>query len=150
MTIVALTDSRWFNKFKHTTHANRDKEYELIKDKMTTTLLDILYLHFPTTKGRVEFTSMGTPLSTNKYLGRAVGEIYNLDHTEARFKTLNTQLALHPQTTVGDLYMTGQDVVAVSVEGAALGGLFAASRASLMALVLVVPIALCCFPWLIN
>ena len=151
VTMIAFTDSRWFDKFKETQHGSRGLHYEAIKTKMTRTLLNILYHHFPLTKGRVSFTEMGSPLSTNKYLGRISGEIYNLDHTEERFKTLNSQLALHPQTTVRDLYMTGQDVLAVSVEGATLGGCFAASRISPLACVVaILPIAVACIPWVVQ
>jgi all-trans-retinol 13,14-reductase len=148
--MIAWTDARWFDQYKTTVNGERGEGYQDVKAKMTRALLEILHFHFPLTKGRIAFTDMGTPLSANKYLGRVSGEIYNLDHTENRFKTLNAQLALHPQTTIKNLYMTGQDVMAVSVEGATLGGCFAASRVSLLALLAAIPIAVACLPWVIS
>jgi len=150
VTMIAWTAACWFDQFKDTAHGERGKSYEHIKEKMTCTLLEVLHFHFPLTRGRIAFTDMGSPLSANKYLGRVTGEIYNLDHTEDRFKTLNTQLALHPQTTVRNLYMTGQDVLAVSVEGATLSGCFTASRVSLLALFFAILVTFACLPWVIS
>lgn len=136
--MIAWTNKHWFDKYDD----DRGDDYKAIKSKMTNTLLEVLYHHFPLTKGHVVFTDIGTPLSTNKYLGRVEGEIYNLDANESRFKSLDAQLALHPQTTIRNLYMTGQDVTAVSVEGAALGGCFAASRVSVIASISIIPLAI--------
>ena len=144
VTIIAWTNPHWFEAFKATSHGNRGEQYERIKIKMTATLLDVLYHHFPLTKGKVSFAELGTPLSAQKYLGRSTGEIYNLDHTLSRFKDVKAQLALHPQTTIQDLFLTGQDVLAVSVEGATLSGCFTTCRVSTMALILAVPVAFAC------
>ena len=149
VTMIVWTDARWFNEYKNTIHGSRGASYMLIKERMTKTLLDILHFHFPLTKDRVVFADMGTPLSANKYLGRYCGEIYNLDHTEARFQSLNAQLALHPQTKIRNLYITGQDVIAVCVEAAALSGCFTASRVSFMALLAAIPLAFACLTWVI-
>ena len=136
--MIAWTDKHWFDKY--TDHHGSD--YLAIKSKMTDTLLATLYHHFPLTKGHVIFTDIGSPLTTNKYLGRVAGEIYNLDANQDRFKTLDSRVALHPETTIRNLFMTGQDVLAVSVEGATLGGCFAASRVSTMAMLSIIPLAL--------
>mmetsp|Transcript_18535 Transcript_18535/g.44705 ORF Transcript_18535/g.44705 Transcript_18535/m.44705 type:complete len:638 (-) Transcript_18535:973-2886(-) len=136
--MIAWTDKRWFDKY--TDHHGGD--YLAIKSKMTDTLLATLYHHFPLTKGHVIFSDIGSPLTTNKYLGRVAGEIYNLETNQDRFKTLDARLALHPQTTIRNLFMTGQDVLAVSVEGATLSGYFVAARISTMAMLSIVPFAL--------
>jgi len=151
VTMIVWTDARWFDAYKNTTHADRGESYQRAKDKMTRTMLNVLYIHFPLTLGHVVFSELGTPLSANKYLGRTAGEIYNLDHTEERFQTLNTQLALHPQTTVRNLYLTGQDVMAVSIIGATLSGCFTASRVSTVVLLAAaIPVAFLCLPWAVS
>jgi all-trans-retinol 13,14-reductase len=150
VTIIAWTDAQWFERYKDTQHKNRPASYLHIKEELTQCLLDVLYFHFPLTKGRVVFSELGTPLSTNKYLGRTQGEIYNLDHNETRFKTLNAHLALHPQTRIAGLYLTGQDVLAVSIEGAVLSGCFTAGRVSWIAWFMAIPVALICLPWAIT
>jgi len=147
VTMVAWTNPSWFREWSETKHGDCGKEYEAMKAKMTDTLLKILYLHFPKTKGKVAVTELGTPLSVNKYLGRTSGEIYNLDHTVSRFETLGAQLALHPQTTIKYLYLAGQYATVVSIEGATMSGFFAASRLSIFALLFVcLPVALSCLP----
>ena len=150
ITMIAWTDSRWFDVFQNTLHGGRGAKYESIKAKMTITMLEVLYHHFPLTKGKVSFTDMGTPLSATKYLGRYMGEIYNLDHSLARFKDVNAQLALHPQTTVHNLFLTGQDVAAVSIEGATLSGCFTASRVSMFAFFIAIPVSIACIPWALG
>jgi hypothetical protein len=37
-------------------------------------LLSVLYKHFPQVKGRVAYTDLGSPLTTDFYLGTAYGE----------------------------------------------------------------------------
>jgi len=151
VTMIAWTDARWFETYQNTTHSNRGETYKSWKDKMTNMMLENLYLHFPLTRDNVLLADLGTPLSANKYLGRTAGEIYNLDHTEDRFRTLNVQLALHPQTMVRNLYLTGQDIMAVSIEGAALSGCFTASRVSMIVqLAAAVPLAFLCIPWAVS
>jgi phytoene dehydrogenase-like protein len=143
VTLIAWTKSEWFNAWKNTTHGHRGEDYEKVKAEMEKFLLGVLYKHFPKTKGRVAFTELGTPLSTNKYLGRETGEIYNLDHDISRFGSFGAQLALHPQTKVKNLYLTGQDVLAVSIEGATLSSMLTAGRISTLAFIFYsVPFAL--------
>jgi all-trans-retinol 13,14-reductase len=149
VTMITWTNSEWFDQYKNTSHGKRGKSYDNMKKVLTDKLLEILYFHFPKTKGRVIFTDLGTPLSANKYLGRISGEIYNLDLTETRFKTVSSHLALHPQTTVQNLYLTGQDVVAVSIEGATLSGCFAAARVSTIVFWFMIPMTLALVPWVV-
>ena len=147
VTMVAWTNPGWFRRWNETKHGSRGIEYEAIKVKMTETLLKVLYLHFPKTKGKVAIAELGTPLSVNKYLGRTNGEIYNLDHNVSRFDSLGAHLALHPQTTIKNLYLAGQDTTVVSIEGAAMSGYMAAARLSFYALLFVcLPVALSCLP----
>jgi all-trans-retinol 13,14-reductase len=136
VTMIAWTKPEWFQAWSEMPNGHRGEVYDNIKAQMTDILLNVLYVHFPKTKGRVEFKELGTPLSTNKYLGREYGEVYNLDHNVQRFDSVRAQLALHPDTTVKNLYLTGQDVLTVSVEGATLSGVFASGRVSMMVWVL--------------
>jgi hypothetical protein len=147
VTIIAWANSDWFKKWEEAQHGHRGDEYESMKKKVTEKLLDILYLHFPLTKGRVMVAELGTPLTVNKYLGRSNGEIYSLDHNVSRFDTLGAQLALHPQTTLKSLYLAGQDVTAVSIVGASMSGFFAASRLSTYTMIFIcIPLAFSCIP----
>jgi hypothetical protein len=76
-------------------------------------LLEALYKQLPQCEGRVAYADVGSPLTNDFYLGSVKGEVYGLEHTVERYATLNAQLALHPQTTVRGLFMTGQDTMNV-------------------------------------
>ena len=136
VTIIAWTDPKWFKEWANKPHGTRGDHYDKVKDKMTEVLLGVLYKHFPLTCGKVRFTEMGTPLSTKKYLSHDAGAIYNLDHNTERFDSLGAQLALHPQSTIRHLYLTGQDVTAVSIVGSMMSGFLTAARISTSAFML--------------
>ena len=149
ITLVAWTNPKWFDIFANSDHQHRNEEYANLKRVVTEKLLQVLYRHFPKTEGRVTIAELGSPLTANKYLGRATGEIYGIDHTVERFESLGAQLALHPQTTVQNLYLAGQDTLAVSVMGATLSGVFACARANIFAFaVLCIPALLVMLPLL--
>lgn len=76
---------------------------------------------------------MGTPLSNDFYLGSVKGEVYGLDHAAERFARRDALLALHPQTSVPGLYLTGQDSLFVGVVSALMSGVFTATRVSYLA-----------------
>ncbi|CAK8993426.1 14-dihydroretinol saturase) (RetSat) (PPAR-alpha-regulated and starvation-induced gene protein) [Durusdinium trenchii] len=64
----------WFEKWQSTKVRHRGQDYEAFKKSFEERLLDILYTQYPQTKGRVEYVNMGTPLDTNFYLGKHLGE----------------------------------------------------------------------------
>lgn len=59
--------------------------------------------------------------------------MYGLDHTLGRFDSVDALMALHPQSTVRGLYLTGQDTVNVGVTSALMSGLLTAARVSSLA-----------------
>eukprot|EP00804_Cyclotella_cryptica_P027582 CCRYP_007516-RB/>CCRYP_007516-RB protein AED:0.03 eAED:0.03 QI:34/1/1/1/1/0.66/3/565/597 len=61
--VFALVKYSLFEKWAHTEHESRDKEYLELKERLTESYLDAFYLHFPQAKGHVVFTSLGTPLT---------------------------------------------------------------------------------------
>lgn len=130
--VIAVCKSDLFNKWANTTHEEREKdeEYLSLKQKLTDSYLEAFYLHFPKARGHVVFTSLGTPLTMNKFLGRTHGEVYALDHNISRFDGVDVQRALHPQTCIENLYLTGEDMFVVSVTACMLSGMVTAVRSS--------------------
>lgn len=118
--VFGVIKNSLFEKWANTTHESRGEDYLQLKEELTEAYLEAFYLHFPQARGHVCYTSLGTPLSMNKFLGRAEGEIYALDHDISRFDTWSVQRGLHPQTCVKNLYMTGEDSFLVSVTGCKL------------------------------
>lgn len=76
--VFAVVKYDLFERWADTTHESRDEEYLALKDKLTESYLQAFYLHFPQARGHVCFTSFGTPLTMNKFLGRSKGEVYAL------------------------------------------------------------------------
>ena len=64
---------------KHRGHA-----YNQIKLTLTERLLEPMFKEFPHLRGKVVFSELGTPLSTEHYLGTP--HSYGLAHTPARFR----------------------------------------------------------------
>jgi phytoene dehydrogenase-like protein len=130
--VIAVVKSNLFDKWTNTSHEEREKdeEYLSLKQKLTDSYLEAFYLHFPMAKGHVVFTCLGTPLTMNKFLGRTHGEVYALDHDVSRFDGADVQRALHPQTCIENLFLTGEDAFVVSVTACMLSGFVTAARSS--------------------
>ena len=69
--------------------------------------------------------SIGTPLTTQYYLGSVAGESYGLLANKRRF--LETEL-LNPKTHIENFYLTGQDICTLGVTGAMMGGILTANQ----------------------
>lgn len=105
---------------------HRGLKYDELKSKMQASLLDTLYESFPQIKGRVRYTSIGTAVSNDYYLGTHEGAIFGLGHTPARFM----QPWLRAQSPIKNLYLSGQDVVTCGIVGALTSGFLTVSSMS--------------------
>jgi len=131
MTVLAPVRAEWFDRWAESGKIkNRGAEYKAYKGQWRDLLLRALYHHWPSTEGHVVYTDIATPLSNDFYLNSRHGEVYGLDHPTERFETLEAAMALHPETSVPGLYMTGQDVMNVGIASALLSGLMTACRIS--------------------
>ena len=116
--LLAPVRFEWFkgvakegSKIKH-----RGAAYDELKEAWRDRLLeDYLFQKFPQCRGRVAFTSVATPLTTNFYLNTLRGENYGLSHTTGRFSSDVQVEALHTKAPVGGLTMVGQDAFSVGV-----------------------------------
>lgn len=102
----------------------RGEEYEAVKKRIAESLLEVMYKQFPQTRGRVAYYELGTPLTNKHYLGYESGEIYGLDHTIDRFKTMGAKIS--PKTPIKGLFLTGQDLLTCGITSAMTSGVFAA------------------------
>lgn len=114
----------WFEKWHGSKWQKRSSEYQDYKQAVTEKLLAILYEKLPQLKGKVHYCELSTPLSTMHFCNYRHGEIYGLNHDPQRF----AQLWLRPDTPIKNLFLTGQDILACGVGGAATGGLLTAIR----------------------
>lgn len=131
--LLAPVNYKWFAEWSESQYGKRSKDYEKDKKVWEQRMLDILYDVYPQTKGRVVFTELGSPLTTNHYLNTLKGENYGLEHNLGRF-TMKAQRALHTETSVKQLYFVGQDAFSVGVVAAIASGYLTAIYISKMAL----------------
>ena len=86
-------------------------------------MLDAVLRVMPSIRKHIAHVSLGSPLSSNHFLGTAWGESYGLEHTARRFNAT----FLRPATPIPGLYLTGQDVVCDGVAGGAASAFLTAS-----------------------
>ena len=102
---------------------HRGQVYDEFKAAMKERLLAKLLEQIPALAPHIAYSSLGTPLSNNFYLGTAWGEAYGLEHSARRFN----QASLRPKTPIPNLYLTGQDICTDGVAGAAISAFLTAS-----------------------
>ena len=106
----------------------REEDYKNLKKIFERRILEEgLYKYYPQTKDKVKFTSIGTPLTFNYYIGSVKGEVYGADMTPSRFQADDI---LRPKTDINNLYLTGQDITTLGFTGAMMSGILTASEVS--------------------
>lgn len=116
----------WFEKWEGTNLHDRGADYEAFKVKLSKHLLDILYECVPGIKGKVEFHTLGTPLSEVTYLASWHAGSYGTKCTTSMFDKINRNWTTTPHTTIPGLYLAGSDAFLPAVCGAMYGGCFGA------------------------
>ena len=117
----------WFEKW-HGTHVHeRGADYEAFKDKLAAHLLDILYETVPQVKDKVEYWTLGTPLTEVSYLASYHAASNGTKCGVNIFNRLNGKWTTTPHTSIPGLYMAGSDAFLPSVCGAMYGGILGAA-----------------------
>ena len=101
----------WFEKWHSTQVHERGADYDIFKDQLAKHLLDILYETVPQVKGRVEYWTLGTPLTEVSYLASFHAASYGTKCDTNIFKRLNDRWTTTPHTCIPGLYMAGSDAV---------------------------------------
>ncbi|MES2565617.1 MAG: NAD(P)/FAD-dependent oxidoreductase [Bacteroidota bacterium] len=112
----------WMEEWEHKKWQKRGADYETLKEELKKVFLEKLYKTLPQIKGHVEICELSTPLSTKHFSNYDKGEIYGLEHTPQRFELKQ----LRPKTNYKNLYLTGQDIIAVGVCSAMFSGVVTA------------------------
>lgn len=123
-TVVAITFARMEHvaRWRESRWMKRGEDYDSFKAAMKERLLDAVLAKLPQLRGKIDHAELSTPLSTRHFTGHEAGEMYGLAHTPARFR-----LPIRARTMFDGLYLTGADLVACGVAGAALGGALCAA-----------------------
>jgi all-trans-retinol 13,14-reductase len=121
--VIGVAPYAWFERWADLPWKKRGAEYEALKARLSTRLLEVLHRECPTIAGNIAHVELSTPLSTRHFAGHPHGEIYGLAHTPARFAARH----LRPHTPIAGLYLTGADICTAGVGGALMGGVLTAA-----------------------
>lgn len=122
--ILTLGKKEWFDQWENDRCMHRGKNYNDIKEIFAERMFEEgLYKYYPKTRGKVTHYDVGTPLTTQFYIGAYSGEAYGLDSTPYRY---SKAMDLRPETQINNLYLTGQDICTLGFTGALMGGLLTA------------------------
>ncbi|MFD8599495.1 phytoene desaturase family protein [Kitasatospora sp. NPDC059646] len=130
--ILAYVRPELFEPFRGSRWRHREPGYLALKDELTAQLLDLLYRQLPSTRGRVAYHELGTPLTAEHFAGWPGGSLYGLAKDVAAFgdgRSPGLADWLRPRTGIDGLYLSGQDCLAGGFLGAVTGGLLAAHEA---------------------
>ena len=117
--IITLLPFEVCKQWDGTKWMKRGTDYDDFKESIAQRLLEILYKHLPSTKGKVDHYELSSPLTTKHFMNYENGELYGLDHSPSRFRNK----ALKPSTPIKNYYLTGQDIVTCGVGAAMFAGL---------------------------
>lgn len=124
--IMTMAKYEWFEEWESSRFNRRGDNYKDFKKIFEKRILEEgLYKYYPQTKGKVEFTEVGSPLTFNHYLGSVKGEVYGANATPNRFQPNDL---LRPKTSIENFYLTGQDVTTLGFTGAMMAGILTASE----------------------
>lgn len=118
---------QWFEKWQGTQVHERGDDYEKFKDQLAKHLLDILYETVPQLRGKVEYCTLGTPLTEVAYLASYHAASYGTKCDTNIFNRLNDKWTTNPRTSIPGLYMAGSDAFLPAVCGAMYGGILGAA-----------------------
>ncbi|KAG7338997.1 FAD dependent oxidoreductase [Nitzschia inconspicua] len=117
----------WFSKWENTSVHHRGKEYEDFKYQLTKHLESILYEIVPQVQGKVEYMTLGTPLTEVTYLSSFHAGSYGTRMDTNVFDRLNDKWTTTPRTPIPGLYVAGSDAFLPAVCGAMYGGVLTAA-----------------------
>ena len=120
--VIGPCDFEQYRQWADKTWGKRGDDYEALKADLSERMLAALYKQLPHLQGKIDYSEVSTPLSTNHFCRYKQGEAYGLAHTKARFE----QEWLTPNTRVKGLYLTGQDLISCGVVGALMAGMVTA------------------------
>ena len=84
--ILTLAKFEWFEQWEKNRQGARGEEYDKLKKQFEDRILEALYFYYPQTRGAVDYTLVGSPLTFNFYIGSQKGEVYGLESHPQRFQ----------------------------------------------------------------
>ncbi|MHB1629375.1 MAG: phytoene desaturase family protein [Bacilli bacterium] len=114
-----------FQDWQGSAWMKRDESYRELKERMTETVLAYVEQRYPGFRDLVAYKELSTPLTVESFTGHHRGAIYGLPATPERIR----RRWFGARTSIKGLLLTGADVCSLGIEGALMGGVFAAGAA---------------------
>jgi len=127
-TIIGLASWDWFTNWDNKAVKKRGDDYDELKNTIGHQMIEQTCKIFPQMRDCIDYVDIGSPVTNKHYIAQPYGELYGLDHSQARFDPL-TVAKLRPQTDIPGLLLTGQDILSCGFTGALFGGVIAAQAA---------------------
>jgi all-trans-retinol 13,14-reductase len=108
---IFLGKPGFFKEWEETKWKKRSNDYLDIKEKISLKIINAMEKHFPGIKKSIIFYELGSPLSFMTFSAHASGIPYGIGPTPERYRSTT----LRPKTPIKNLYMTGQDIVAMGI-----------------------------------
>ena len=112
-----------FAAWRQTTWMRRGADYEQLKAQIADHILQTVEARYPGLRDLVAYQEVATPLTIEEFTGNAHGAIYGMPVTPHR---LGARIGA-ANTPVKGLLLAGADVCTLGIEGAMMGGVFAAA-----------------------
>ena len=90
--IIAEARLEWFDEWRDSKLKHRGAEYEAMKDELSKRLIEPMFAEFLWLREKVTFAELGTPLSSEHYVGSP--HSYGLAHTPERFRQVRARCCL--------------------------------------------------------
>jgi all-trans-retinol 13,14-reductase len=123
MEAVVFAPYQWFAGWEDSRWKHRASDYDAFKQGLADRIQREVERNVPAVAGKIDHAELSTPLTTRHFMNYQQGEAYGLAATPERFRLRS----LTPQTSIRNLYLTGQDVSTLGVAGALFGGVMTAS-----------------------
>ncbi len=121
--VMAIVDPSLVARWEQTKWKKRGSDYETLKRQLTERLLDLAERAVPGLRELTEYAELSTPLTVRHFTGSEA--IYGSPGTPERFRA--RQLTV--RTKIRNLLLTGADACCLGIQGALMGGVFAAGYA---------------------
>jgi all-trans-retinol 13,14-reductase len=114
--VIAEANYDWVKEWSDSKVKQRGNDYEEFKSQVQKEMLKVLLKHFPHVESSIDYMDVGTPLTNEYYLNSYKGSSYGLKFTS------NNEI-FKPETSIQNLYLTGQDVTCMGFAGAVSGAM---------------------------
>jgi all-trans-retinol 13,14-reductase len=120
--IVTFVPYETFAAWREQPWRNREEAYQEFKATLTKKLLSQFFEHLPGLEPLLEFSELGTPITTEHFCRPMKGSIYGIEPTIERYAC--DYLRAH--SPIKNLFFAGSEVGSVGVMGAMAGGMLCA------------------------